>query len=185
MVDIRYYIKKIKWGQQESLPMMQGMAIKDVIKEYKMPAIAWGYYADVIGVETKQQTILWKDYGSHLEFLGLLNKDKDEIKLPASKKEKEEKQVDNYQELLKEIKKRDYNNIKGLTAKVTKEGYDYALNVLPPLKMDGDTFYMSEFLSGELTMKYFKKGNVHYCKVVDFWEEFPKIEEEEYLKMRY
>ncbi len=185
MVDIKYYDKKIEWGMPDKLPMSQGMAIKEVIKEYKMPVIALGYYMDVIGVETKNQKMFWKDYGTHLQFIGLINKDKDEVELPDKKEPKQEEIFDTYEQLQKEIKKRDYNDIKGLKTKVKPKEYDYFLNVLPPLKMDGDTFYMSEFLTGEITKKFYKKGNQCYCEVVDFREEFPKMEEEEYLEARY
>ena len=68
------YKNKIKFGTEKNLPMGQGMAINSVIKEYKIPAIAWGYNGSLIGVETKNQIIIWRDMGTHLEFKGLIDK---------------------------------------------------------------------------------------------------------------
>jgi hypothetical protein len=69
--------KKIAWGTEKELPFSQGFAIKDVIKRYNIPAIQWGYVGTgtFIGVETKKQKMFWRDKGSTLEFLGILNKD--------------------------------------------------------------------------------------------------------------
>jgi len=72
--ELRKYVKQVKWGTQKSMPFSQGWAINKVIEEYKIPAKKWGYYVDIIGVETKKQFIFWKDGGSELEFLGLVNK---------------------------------------------------------------------------------------------------------------
>jgi len=68
------YVKLVKFGTENSLPAMQGMAIKAVIEEHKIPALKWGYYFDVIGIETKRQFLFWKDHGGHLSFLGLVSK---------------------------------------------------------------------------------------------------------------
>lgn len=68
------YRNEIKFGTENNLPMSQGMAINSVIKEYQIPAIAWGYSGSLIGVETKKQIIIWRDKGTHLEFKGLIDK---------------------------------------------------------------------------------------------------------------
>ncbi len=68
------YKRKIKWGREKSLPFAQGYAINEVIKQYKIPVIRWGYSFDIIGVETKKQYIFWRDRGGELEFKGLINK---------------------------------------------------------------------------------------------------------------
>lgn len=68
------YLQKVKFGTETSGPAMQFMAINAVIKEYNIRALAWGYYHDVIGIETKKQYLFWRDKGSHIEFVGLVNK---------------------------------------------------------------------------------------------------------------
>lgn len=60
--------------------MSQGMAIKKVIQTYKIPAQKWGYSGSAIAVETKKQKILWRDKGTHLDFLGIVNKELDEVR---------------------------------------------------------------------------------------------------------
>jgi hypothetical protein len=83
-VKSQEYLKKIiremKFGQEKTMPMAQGYAINEVIKRYKIPAKAWGYSGSAIGVETNKQKILWRDKGTHLDFLGIVNKELEEIK---------------------------------------------------------------------------------------------------------
>lgn len=71
-------IKKIKWVKLPSsnIPMSQGLALKKVIDTYKIPAKKVGYSGrySQIGVETNKQFILWEDKGTHLNFLGLVDK---------------------------------------------------------------------------------------------------------------
>ncbi len=71
---LKSYKSKIKFGTKKELPAIPGMNINGVIKQYKIPAIAWGWSGSLIGVETKKQYIFWRDFGTHLEFKGLLNK---------------------------------------------------------------------------------------------------------------
>jgi hypothetical protein len=71
---LKGYKSKIKWTTDKTLPMMQGMAINEVIKRYNIPAKSWGYSGSIIGVETSKQYLFWKDLGSHLEFKGILDK---------------------------------------------------------------------------------------------------------------
>ena len=59
-------IAKIPLGSETSLPMSQGMAIKEVIKQYKIPAIEWGYSGNYNAVATKKQIMVWNDNGTHL-----------------------------------------------------------------------------------------------------------------------
>ena len=173
----RGYIEKIKWGQAATMPMCQGMAIKAVIKEYKIPAKLWGYWFDVIGVQTNKQTILWRDIGTGVQFLGLLNKDTDKVELSKPDERVEHKMFKTYEELRAEVRKRDYQDIKGLKAKITEEDYDNFLNVLPPLGWKKNTFYLSEFLSGDLTYNFSRVGKQCYCDVADFREEQPELQE--------
>ena len=168
--SFRRYVSKIKWGQEQTMPFMQGSAIKAVIAEYKLPAKRWGYWMDVIGVETNKQIMLWRDIGSSLTFLGILDKDVNTLQLPKTEP-KQNKTFETYKELSDEIDKRNYQNIKGLKAKITEEKYMYFLEVLPPMGWKGNTFYMREFLSGDLTFKFTKVGNQFYCEVADFREE--------------
>ena len=69
------YNKKIKYGTEKSLPLCQGMAINSLVKKYNIPMIQWGFHYNLIGIETNKQFIIHRDQGSHLEFLGLINKD--------------------------------------------------------------------------------------------------------------
>jgi len=72
---LKKVIQEIKFGQEQSLPMSQGLAIKEVIRRYKIPAQEWGYSGSAIGVGTKKQRIVWRDKGTHLDFLGIIDKD--------------------------------------------------------------------------------------------------------------
>jgi len=69
------YNSKIKYGNEKSLPMCQGMAINKLVKEYSIPAISYGYHFNLIGIETHKQFLMWRDLGYGLEFLGIINKD--------------------------------------------------------------------------------------------------------------
>jgi len=71
---LKEVLKKIKLGTEKSLPMSQGFALNKIIQKYKIPAKKWGYSGSAIAIETKMQKILWRDKGSHLEFLGIVNK---------------------------------------------------------------------------------------------------------------
>lgn len=71
---LQKYKNEIKWGQQEELPMTQGLAITNVIERYDIPAKQWGYSGSLIGIETKKQYLFWRDRGSELEFKGIINK---------------------------------------------------------------------------------------------------------------
>jgi len=181
----KYYVRKIVWGQEEKMPMIPGIALKAVCKEYKIAAKSWGYYMDVIGVQTGKQIILWRDTGSDVSFLGMVNKTTGDIDLASKKEPVKEVVIGTFRKLVTEIERRDYKNINGLKAKVTEEVYDDMLNCLPPLAWKDDTFYMSEFQTGSLTMKFSKEGEQHYCSIVDFREENPEMTEEEYLEARY
>lgn len=79
-------------------------------------------------------------------------------------------------ELQTEIKKRDYNNILGLFAKITEEDYMYFLEVLPPLRWDSRGFVLSEALSDNLYYQFSKVGGGHKCEVV-------QLEDEEIIKI--
>jgi hypothetical protein len=70
-----------------------------------------------------------------------------------------------------EIGKRDYQNILGLKAEVSYEDYMRMLEILPPKNFDGSSFCMSEFLTGPLTTKFYKKDGKHYAEVVDYRHE--------------
>ena len=69
------YNKKIEYGTQQKLPMSQGSMMNEIAKTYKIATIRWGYHQDLIGLETENQFLIWRDCGSHAEFLGLINKD--------------------------------------------------------------------------------------------------------------
>lgn len=71
--DIEYH--KIKPGLK--MPMSPGILIQELIKRYKMPALAVGYNPRMghVAVETKKQFVLWRDNGVGAELLGVINKD--------------------------------------------------------------------------------------------------------------
>lgn len=73
--DLKDLINQIPFNTEKDLPFSQGYAIIEVIKKYEIPAIAWGYTQDLIGVETNRQYILWRDEGWRLVFLGLMDKE--------------------------------------------------------------------------------------------------------------
>lgn len=66
--------QEMEFNQNTSLPFSQGYAINSLIKEYKIPALKWGFSGDYIGIETNKQKIFWLDKGTYLEFKGILNK---------------------------------------------------------------------------------------------------------------
>lgn len=69
------YKNKIPFGNLTSGPMVQVMAINELIKRYNIPAKKLGWSFDLIGIETEKQFLLWRDQGSHLEFLGIIEKE--------------------------------------------------------------------------------------------------------------
>lgn len=79
-----------------------------------------------------------------------------------------------------EIRRRDYQGIRGLSAKISGKDYMDMLEILPPLKWSKGVFYMSEFLTGDLTTKFYKEGRYYYAEVVNFRDEFPGMTEKEY-----
>lgn len=68
--------------------------------------------------------------------------------------------------LFKVINKRGYSNIEGLKTEITEEEYYYFLECLPPLDFNGSTFFMSEYLTGDITTKFYIKDNKYYAEVV-------------------
>lgn len=71
---LKSYSSKIYWAtHDESLPFMQGEAIKRVITEYEIPATDVGYDGSLIAVKTKNKIMFWRDLGTHLEFKGILD----------------------------------------------------------------------------------------------------------------
>lgn len=72
---LKRHVKAIRWiKQRKRLPFSQGFAINFLIKRYKIPAIRWGFKGSLIGLETKKQFLIWKDMGSSLSFMGIVNK---------------------------------------------------------------------------------------------------------------
>ena len=57
---------------------------------------------------------------------------------------------------------------------ISKEKFEYALNVLPPLRWGCNngvsSFFMSEFLEGPYTEQYAKIGGKFYSKTVNFYK---------------
>jgi len=67
--------------------------------------------------------------------------------------------------LIPEIEKRGYKNIEGLKAEITYKEYMHFLECLPPLRFDGESFYLSEFLTGYLTYFFWKEENKYFCEI--------------------
>ena len=86
--------------------------------------------------------------------------------------------------LWKEIDKRAYRNIEGLKAEITEDEYGEMLEILPPLKHNAASFFMCEFLTGDLTTQFWKEEGKYYAMVVDFRKSFPKMGDEEYGLIR-
>lgn len=51
---------------------------------------------------------------------------------------------------------------------IDAEIYDEALGMLPPLKFDGTSFFVSEFLFANMTCKYSKVGDRYFCEFARF-----------------
>ena len=62
----------------------------------------------------------------------------------------------NFDELKKEISKRNYKNIVGLKADITEKEYDHFLEVLPPIYTNKGGFLLMEPLSHD------GSGPIHY-----------------------
>lgn len=73
--DLKECISQIPFNTEDDLPFMQGWALVEVVRKYNIPAIAWGYTQDLIGIETEKQYIVWRDEGWRLVFLGLMDKE--------------------------------------------------------------------------------------------------------------
>lgn len=82
------YKNEINWGKEKSLPFMQGNAINTIIKEYRLPAIRWGYSGSLIGIETEKQYLIWRDKGHALEFKGIIEKSEINENIPVKKSNK-------------------------------------------------------------------------------------------------
>jgi hypothetical protein len=168
-------LKKIQWFNAETvekLPFSQGYLLNELIKHYKIPAKELGYHMDLIAVKTNMQIMAWKDTGIGARFLGLINLTDGSVEQHADDTTKQSLVFETQAELWKEIKKRDYDNIRGLKAKITEEQYMDMLEVLPPLKMGNGWFIMSEGISDGMYMKYFHG----YCEVI-------KLEDEQIMEL--
>jgi len=86
--------------------------------------------------------------------------------------------------LWKEIDKKAYRNIEGLKAEISEDEYWEMLEILPPLKHNAASFFMCEFLTGDLTTQFWKEEGRYYAMVVDFRKVFPKMTDEEYDLIR-
>lgn len=74
--------------------------------------------------------------------------------------------------LKEEYEKRQYGdkgNIEGLKAQIDSETYSHFLECLPPLRWEHNSFYLSEFLSGDLTLFFWSEEQqgktLYFCEV--------------------
>ena len=82
----------------------------------------------------------------------------------------------NYEQLRKEIRKRDYNDIVGLKATITEKEYDYFLGALPPIYIEThkrktitNGFLLSETLTHDpkaINYYFYIEDNKFYCEIV-------------------
>lgn len=56
----------------------------------------------------------------------------------------------------------DFGALVGQKWEIEEKTYWYFLEVLPPVGMKGGGFYMSEFLTGDITSYYSKVGNKYF-----------------------
>jgi len=172
-------IKSMSWFTTDNIdqmPSSQGYLLLELIRHYKIPAKQLGYNMDKVAVKTNKQIIVWKDTGIGARFLGLLNNDGTIEQHPDDTKPQESKMFNSMKELQKEIKKRDYNNIGGLKAKITEKDYWYFLEVLPPFKVIKNGFVLSEALSDNLYYQFTEVNNKYFCEVV-------MLEDEEVMQL--
>lgn len=60
----------------------------------------------------------------------------------------------------------DFNSLVGQKWEIEEATYWYFLEVLPPLGMRGGSFYMSEFLTDDITSRYSKVGKHYFHEYV-------------------
>ena len=171
-------IKLIEWHRIETdftMPASQGYLIQGLLETYfigkgkKPRVVAVGWNMDIVAIKTPRQIMVWKDIGIGARFLGLVNYLDKTVELPKDDIKPTEIEIitfSTYGELIKEIEKRDYNNIRCLRAKITKERYYDTLEVLPPLMMNDNSFVLSEALTDNLYLKFVRNGNGYQCEVV-------------------
>jgi hypothetical protein len=170
-------LKKIEWidcpdFEFPTMPASQGYLLMELVKRYKIPFKQLGYNMDIVAIKTKKQIMAWKDTGCGARFLGIINIADGTIEQhPDDIKPQEYKLFNSFRELDAEISKRDYNNILGLKAKITKEVYWDALEVLPPFKYVKDGFILSEALTDNLYFQYTEIGDDYFCEVVALEDE--------------
>jgi hypothetical protein len=114
----------------ESFPASPGYMLIELIKRYKIPFKALGYYHDIVSIKTKNQSMLWRDSGTHATFLGIVNLSDLSVDLKSKDdtvNNKDVKPFNSFKDLSNEIKKRDYSGIVGLKANITQEDYFYFL----------------------------------------------------------
>ncbi len=157
----------------KGFPASQGYLLIELIKKYKLPFRALAYYQNIVSIKTKKQVFIWRDTGIGATFLGIINLDNDTIFIKEdNEKAQTTKPFNTFKELNKENKKRDYINILGLKANITKKEYYNFLEVLPPLKMNDNWFILSEALTDELYYKFvsYTNKNIYLCEVVKIEE---------------
>ena len=175
-------LKKVEWHKIEddfTMPCAQGTLLNALLKEYfvgKCKVLEIGWTLDMVAVKTTKQIIAWKDTGIGARFLGIVNNDGTVEQHSDDKKGVKEETFKTMAGLRKEIHKRKYDGIKGLKATITKEEYDYFLNVLPPFKYTKNGFILSEALSDQLYYEFKQIGKKYYAEVV-------KLEDEEVMKI--
>ena len=174
-------LKDIEWHRIETdfkMPFMQGELINNLLRRYfvgkgKPKIFAVGWYMDIVAVKTPRQIIVWKDIGIGARFLGILNYlDGTVEQHPDDIGVKQKLVFKSFKELRDTIDKRDFNNILGIKAKITKKDYYNFLEVLPPMKMTSNSFILSEALSDQLYYQFSNTTEGYFAEVV-------KLEDEE------
>ena len=176
-------LKKVEWHKIEedfTMPAAQGSLLNALLKEYfvgKAKVLEIGWTLDMVAVKTTKQIIAWKDTGIGARFLGIVNYPEGTVEQhPDDCKKQTTPVFDTMAGLRKEIRKRKYNNILGLKAKITAKEYDYFLEVLPPFKYTKNGFVMSEALTDQMYYQFSEIGKKFYAEVIN-------MEDEEIMKL--
>lgn len=165
------HFKSIEFGTEKSGPFCQISAINTVISRYKIPAVAWGYKFDIIGVKTLKQAMLWRDRGYELVFLGIVNLADMSTDIPSDDKKKGKIQLFGELELdLAESRQRIYKD-----AFKISEACGYSI------REEGDLIIIEGTDLERVEIKFQGSKAVSYTKIQysDIGMELQEIEREE------
>ena len=152
----------------ETFPAGYGYLLIELVKRYKVAFKELGYGYNMVAIKTNKQCMIWRNTGIGATFLGLINLESGTVNIKDDDRQTQKETFKTYEELRTEIRKRNYNNILGLSANITEKEYNYFLNVLPPMEWRDNSFLLSECLSDDLYYKFisYPKANIYTCEIV-------------------